>query len=193
MHGVGKFAVAMLMGGLMACSTGPKGEQGTAGPRGATGPDGPRGPTGPRGPSARPPSTVWRDANGLFVGPVIAAQVALYFDARGLVWFVDPSNGQFVVESEDIDYDAPDCTGTAYVSATLPRLVFRVEGDSSDTFRTQSDRYTATKVQLKSTRSGGSCFNTNFENDVVLLADTLPATPIVQPVVTFVGPLRMAL
>ncbi|MCY1074377.1 hypothetical protein [Archangium lansingense] len=177
----------------MACTAGPKGEPGPAGPDGPAGTAGPQGPTGPQGPSATSRPAVWRDANNTYVGPVLTNEEVLYFDAGGRVWFVDPSTGQLQAESLDIKYDAADCTGNAYVNATLPRLVFQVPGDSADTLRTQSDTYTATNLQLKSTRTGTSCFNTGHEQAVVPLADTLPTTPIVKPAVTFVGPLHLAL
>jgi hypothetical protein len=134
----------------------------------------------------------WRDAKGTFVGPAVTRSVALHFDARGLIWVVD-ANGQLQTQNQDILYDAADCTGNGYVSEQLPRLVVKVEGDASDTFRTLPDAYTPVKVQVRSARYDSQCSNYDDERDLVPLADTLPATPIVKPAVQFVGPLRLSL
>jgi hypothetical protein len=134
----------------------------------------------------------WRDAQGTFVGPVITPQVIIHFDARGLLWFVDV-NGQFQVGSEDVMYDAVGCTGNAYVRDGLPRLVFTAEGATS-TYRTLPDAYTPVSVQVRSFHDGGECTNTTSpqEHQGIPLADTLPATPIVKPAVSFVGPIRLS-
>jgi hypothetical protein len=91
-------------------------------------------------------------------------------------------------------YDAVDCTGKVYVSDLLPRLVFTVEGEP-DTFRTVPDAYTPVSIQVRSYKSGGTCTNTtsNVQSDGISLEDTLPATPIVKPAVSFVGPLHLSM
>lgn len=191
-----RFAVAVLMGGLVACSPGTPGPQGDAGPAGPPGPMGSAGPTGPQGPASSSLSTAaWRDANGTFVGPLIVSTVPLHFDARGLFWFVDPSNGQLVTPDGAVEvyYDAVDCMGTAYVWANLPRFVFQAEGDPADTFRVFPDAYTPVKVQFRSYMDEGTCRNNSSELKAAPLADTLPAMPIVKPAVQFVGPLRLSL
>jgi len=189
-------AVAMLVWGVVACSPGAKGPQGDPGPEGPAGPQGPTGaagPTGSQGPASTSlPMAEWRDANGTFVGPFITEEAILYFDARGLLWLVD-TNGQLQVEAEYVYYDAASCTGNAYVSDELPRLVFTSVGDAPDTFRTLSDTYTTVSVQVRSTRDRTGCRTTTRVDRLVPQAATLPATPIVKPSVQFVGPIRLAL
>jgi hypothetical protein len=195
MRVIGKFAVAMLLGGLVACTSETQGPKGDTGPQGPAGPQGPKGDTGPQGPAGTSlPVAVWRDANNTLVGPgVIADDEVPYFDSRGLIWLLDISTGQIQTETESIDYDGADCTGNAYVSGrTLPRLVFSLPGDPADTFRTMPDTFTATTVEVKSVRySEMDCYNNTYEARVIPVADTLPATPIVKPTVNFVGPLRL--
>ncbi len=189
-------AVAMLVWGVVACSPGAKGPQGDPGPEGPAGPQGPTGaagPTGSQGPaSTSPPMAEWRDANGTFVGPFLAEDVIVYFDARGLLWLVD-TNGQLQVETEDVYYEEASCTGNAYVFAGLPRLVFSSSGDAPDTFRTLPDAYRAVSVQVRSTRQRTECITTTRVDSLVPHAATLPATPIVKPSVQFVGPIRLTL
>ncbi|WP_233261785.1 collagen-like protein [Vitiosangium sp. GDMCC 1.1324] len=193
------FAVAMLLGGLVACteSQGPKGDTGPQGPRGDTGPQGPKGDTGPQGPAGTSlPVAVWRDANNTLIGPGVRVKDAVpYFDSRGLIWLLDESTGNILKQSADIVYDGVGCTGTAYITATrLPRIVFSVAGDPPDTFRTLPDTFTPTTVQSKSFRSSaGACTNFTYETEHkgVPPADTLPATPIVRPTINFVGPFRL--
>ena len=193
-------AVAMLVWGVVACSPGAKGPQGDPGPEGPAGPQGPTGaagPTGSQGPASTSlPMAEWRDANGTFVGPFITENEILYFDARGLIWFVD-ENGQLGVETEDVYYDAASCTGNAYVFARLPRVVFSSSGDAPDTFRTLPDAYRAVSVQVRSVRATTNrtteCITTTRMEQLVPQAATLPATPIVKPSVQFAGPIRLAL
>jgi hypothetical protein len=134
----------------------------------------------------------WRDANGTFVGPVIVENTIIHFDARGLLWIVG-SDGQFQFEGESVYYDAVDCMGNAYVADVLPRLVFKADGDAPDTYRALPDAYTLGTVQVRSVRDGSGCRNSSFEDRLLPLAESLPATPIVKPAVQFVGPLRVAL
>ncbi len=187
------FAVVMLLGGLVACSgtTGPKGDTGPAGP---AGPQGPTGPQGPAGPSVS--VVVWRDAANTLVGPGVVLDDGAgvpYFDARGLIWSVNYRTGELTSGTENISYDAADCTGNAYVQGVMPRQVFSVEGDSADTFRVMPDAPSFMTVQVKSTRYGSFCDNNELEQEVLRLADTLPATPIVKPTVGFVGPLHLSM
>ncbi|QRO00097.1 collagen-like protein [Archangium violaceum] len=184
------FAVAMLLGGLVACTE-------SQGPKGDTGPQGPKGDTGPQGPAGTSlPVAVWRDANNTLIGPGVSVDDiddVPYFDSRGLIWFLDGSTGNIRKKTASIYYDGVGCTGTAYISTyRMPRLVFSVAGDAPDTFRTLPDTFTATTVQTKSYRnSAGVCANYTDEVQVVPPADTLPATPIVKPTINFVGPLRL--
>jgi hypothetical protein len=134
----------------------------------------------------------WRDANGTFVGPFLVEDAIPYFDARGLLWFVD-DNGQLEVEAEDVYYDAASCTGNAYVSAELPRVVFTSAGDAPDTFRTLPDAYKTESVQVRSARDRTGCSTTTRVDKLVPQAATLPATPIVKPSVQFVAPIRLVL
>jgi len=193
-----RFAVAMLVGGLVACSPGAKGPEGDPGPEGPAGPQGPpgaAGPTGPQGPASTSlPRMVWRDANGALIGPAIVGSLPLHFDARGFIWFVRP-DGQLQPGEAGVDvlYDAADCTGNAFIEDNLPRLVFRAEGDSDGLFRTLPDAFTPVRGEIRSYRYAGKCTNTVSQRDMVPLADTLPATPIVKPEVQFVPPLRLAL
>jgi hypothetical protein len=182
------FAVAMLLGGLVACTE-------SQGPKGDTGPQGPKGDTGPQGPAGTSlPVAVWRDANNTLIGPGVRVKDEVpYFDSRGLIWLLDESTGNIRKQSADFYYDGVGCTGTAYISTSrLPRLVFSVAGDAPDTFRTLPDTFTATTVQSKSYRnSTGACTNYTYEVQGVPPADTLPATPIVKPTINFVGPFRL--
>jgi hypothetical protein len=190
---VRQFAGVMVLAGLVACTgeQGPKGDPGPMGPQGPAGAQGPVGPQGPAGLSV--PVAVWRDANGTLVGPGVVLDDAdvPYFDANGLVWSVDLNSGQIGADNRSVHYDAPDCAGTAYVSTTLARVVFQAVGDSADTFRVMPDKPTPVKVQVKSSRYDTTCSDTGYEAELLPLASTLPATPIVKPAVTFVGPMRL--
>ena len=200
MRNVRKLVGVMMLGGLVACtaSTGPKGDTGPAGPAGPQGPAGAQGPTGPQGPAG--PSVlvaVWRDAANTLVGPgiVLEGGVLPYFDDQGLLWSVSDATGALSASLDNVSYDAADCTGNAYVGAggfVQPHRVFRVQGDAADTFRVIPTGASFVTVQLKSTRYGEYCDNMDQETKALPLADTLPATPIVKPAVTFVGPLHLA-
>jgi len=189
-------AVAMLVWGVVACSSGAKGPQGDPGPEGPAGPQGPMGAagaTGSQGPASTAlPIAEWRDANGTFVGPVFVKEAIVYFDARGLLWEVDV-NGQFEFDTQDVVYDAANCMGNAYIFEQPPRLVFKIAGDAPDTFRTLPDAYTAVSVQVRSVRDDMGCRPSNFTERFAPLANSLPAMPIVKPSVQFVGPIRLTL
>jgi hypothetical protein len=83
--------------------------------------------------------------------------------------------------------------GNAYVEATMARRVFSVEGEPENAFRVIPDTRSPVKVRLRSTRDGLLCDDTDTELDVLPLADTSPAMPIVKPAVSFVGPLRLSM
>jgi hypothetical protein len=140
------------------------------------------------------PVVVWRDAAGTLVGPgVFEGESTLYFDARGLVWLLDFRTGALTAPTKNVGYDAGDCMEKAYVLDATPRRVFSVEGDSANTFRVMPDARSFVKARIKSTRYGMDCINEiERELDVLPLADTLPAMPIVKPAVSFVGPLHLS-
>jgi hypothetical protein len=137
---------------------------------------------------------VWKDAANTLVGPgVVVDDGVPYIDAQGLLWTVDYRSGAFTADLENISYDAADCAGTAYVAEVMPQRVFTLEGDPADTYRVMPTAPSFAKVLIKSTRYGTFCDNQEMELNVLPVADTLPATPIVKPTVTFVGPLHLAL
>lgn len=173
-------AVLMTMG-LLGC----------AGMEGPPGPQGPEGDQGPPGPSSSGGGgrIVWKDASG----SVVARDLPLYVDARGLIWSLEVETARLpAVTPLPLYYVSADCSGASYVGAVGPRTAFKVAGEGE--WRVRPDTLQSETRQLASTRASasGPCLPFAVSLRTLPLADMPVPSPAVQePSLPFVPPLRM--
>lgn len=115
-------------------AAGAAGSQGPAGPQGPVGPTGAIGPEGPQGPPGAPAhGAYWIDRTGQFVG--VSSTLFPYVtwaDSQGVLWGMNPEQVAItgwqpaaggIYGSGTVEYfEAPDCSGPAYVLA-MPTMV----------------------------------------------------------------------
>jgi len=100
------------------------GPGGPAGPAGETGPAGPKGDTGAVGPKGG--GAVWKDSFGVVVPVVgmVATGRIVFVDGDQVAWGFDLINSvvgsAFDSRVPQLFYTTADCTGAAYVPATIP-------------------------------------------------------------------------
>lgn len=158
---------------------------GNSGSGNTTGPQGPAGPAGP--------GIVWKDATGATADGVLASPFGgalLYIDADQHVWSLDPETAALDTFRSDVvvQWSNADCTGTPYVKPPLPRLTFRVQGETAVRVRPDSTTAFNTTVQ-STTNADGSC--TPLGSQVTGTMIALPAVAMMDvPVVTFVAPMH---
>lgn len=161
---------------------------------GETGPSGPAGPQGPQGPAGSSSSSgagrlVWKDSTGSVVG----RDATVYQDAQGWVWYLDSETARPNTShgTAGVWYTGASCSGTAYVSAFVPRAPFKVPGQAA--FRVRPDTLAAETPTLVSARDAlGNCSASSLVGlRMIRLDQTTPAQAIAEPSWSFVAPLRL--
>ncbi len=182
---------------LAACSgsTGPQGAvgaQGPAGPQGNAGPQGPQGLQGIQGPAGPAGNAVvLKDSAGAtlkFTTQVPGSIGITYLiDANGYFWSYTLGQAAATAPNGPVNiwYLTNNCTGTAYVQASDPRMArmpFKLNTAADTTYHVLPDNAAVTSQNFMSTYNFG-CFAIATTALAVLLSDTVPASPIQPPVI----------
>ena len=174
------------------------GPPGTAGPMGPVGPQGPQGDQGVAGvPGPQGPGVVWRDANGVFVGPLINREGAgadRYIDDSGFLWALSWNDMTILYPMRyGMEmYSLPDCQGASggYLANPdlLPRSVIQV---STRVWIAYEDNSVSADFQAQSFLVwGDGCTNIGAPTTVRVMT----GTPIylTRPQITFRAPLHLS-
>ena len=145
-----------------------------------------------------PGQVVWVDAAGTCV-PGVVASSELYFDEKnffddsGHIWNIDVQSGRVSVGySRDRMFESADCTGTAYISPTPPRVTFLSAGD--DTIRVLPDDAQRSAMEPHSWWRQGGCEEVNLPELSVVPAElTIPNAPLTIPTLPYRFPLHAEL
>ena len=147
-----------------------------------------------------PGQVVWVDAAGTCVPGVVATSELYFdeknfFDAAGHIWTVNVQSGEVSpCYHRELWFQSPDCTGTAYVSPTPPRVTFLAGNDP--TIRVLPDDVQRTIVETYY-QLGNECTeigSATLASIVKVPAEvTAPDTPIEMPSLSYQFPLHPVL
>jgi hypothetical protein len=185
-------AASLVTLALVGGCTGSDGHDGVAGPAGHDGPMGAPGATSdsgsvsiPDGGTVAPRSAViWKDSTGAVVhalGGLESRGFVQTFDSAGNVWAVDGLGVPHVWAATGVTvwFSGDGCTGTPYVSPSVPaRFTFTTANDPG-TPRVLSDNATPQTVGMLSTVSAGfacSSLGSVTNETVYALSDTRTVT-----------------
>lgn len=177
---------------------GPEGEQGAAGAMGAQGSAGPQGEKGAPGSHVQ-----WVDSTGtpierfayIAIATPAPVDTAVVFDDDNLVWVVTFNPTTFAATAGAstsfmpiINYTGANCTGDVVIAYTgQPRNVPFVQGDA--TIR-QFPATAPTMHTIASQNFLASCNNVSSSVSGYLATETVPATPLTPPTLTWSGPIE---
>ncbi len=183
-----------------------QGEQGPAGPQGVQGEKGDQGEPGPQGPAGAGGTALHlEDGNGQFLGYLVSRVYNITYNAitntytgylpyindKAIGFFItyivrQDKPGNFYIEPlittvSGMEFDAPDCTGSAYGNVE-PSTVVRVayKGDHRYFVGTGEPwRSVTTRSYITNTLAGtGACVNTEpitrYESPLIELGNSLP-------------------
>lgn len=148
---------------------GPKGDAGPVGPKGDAGPVGAKGDTGPLGPKGG--GAVWKDSAGTVIPVVgmVGAGGILFVDSDQVVWSFDLINGivgsAFNGRISQIHYTTDDCTGSGYISATIPTRYTFFNGTL---YYYRPDSLAPVTITSRSLFNGQGCVPENVHSSFVI-------------------------
>jgi hypothetical protein len=136
---------------------------------------------------------IWKDATGAII-PVLSGEPSTgtlrMADSKGYVWTVSALDGTAyaAVGNANVLYSSSSCSGTTYVGAVTPRVVFTLSGDT--TFRVIADNANLGSISYASygNYGGGSCFASGGTQTAVPLSATRPSQTILKPAAPFFTP-----
>ncbi|MFC1610002.1 hypothetical protein ACFL6C_03530 [Myxococcota bacterium] len=143
-----------------------------------------------------PGQVVWVDAAGTCVAGVVATSELHFdqknfFDETGYIWNVDVQSGEVhPCYHRDLWFQSSDCTGTAYVSPTPPRVTF-LAGNAPPTRVLPDDaQRTVVEIQYRQGYPGG-CEEVSVDPMPMVPAElTVPDTPIEVPTLPYQFPIH---
>ena len=173
------------------------------GKRGAPsdGGDNGNGPSGPFDAGGNGPGTgasgvsliVVKDSSGALV-----SQSGVHVDSRGHLWALDWETAKvaaYQAAPQPLYYVGSGCTGTAYAAAPMPRVPFRVSGESAYRVRPDTMQSQAGVAISSSKDAAGSCASTTVGPARLLPinATSQPSPAVVEPMLGFAPPFRQEL
>ena len=131
---------------------GASGPSGPSGAQGAIGPSGPSGPSGPRG-----SGLTWRDQSGALAPMVSWNGGFMFLSSDNVVWslaggFRSPPQIVATANVQAVHFTGVGCTGTPYVSITVPRYAFQFDSGSFGALNDNAPL--ATQVDILSSATG---------------------------------------